>query len=729
MIGSTGGPSVLRKLGNKTNELFDNTTEKQEAMHVTEEDQRLPRALEPRAPPAESLTARTVRAFIEEGDMASARDWLQCVTTAANLATKPRRWPTEEWRRLLGEGAEPYPYADQVIAQLEAGFNIDPADEEPAGPRRARNNHGSAYLFEREVEQLLEKELGKDNIARWPEGTNPPWYILPLAVKATFSTYGDEQQFDEITRRLNETLRRCATTDMEGTARGEKRSLPPITPHRPLPNLDGIRLIFDGRELGERGKPRKFDTQTLDEFLNDMPDGAYFWKADIRGAFRNGAVLTDNRPLLGIAFRGKTYVYINLPFGANLSPVEYTTVFGRPIIYVLTSQLNARGIPGYVMVYVDDFIGRARRLHDAQHQLERLKDITKKLGVELADEKEVPPTQGPQPVLGYLLTTTPTVQLAASEQKIAKLRAILEAVQSREGPVPRRLYEKLMGVTSHLARAIPGLRTHMADLMAAAKAAKGESVHLTANVRHDLNFIAREAADWNGMEQPHRGPPTIPVGQHLTSDAAGGEGGIAIALFGEVLACEYPGPLEDPIQDRELLALVLLAIAAGERLGQPKRERTAGLAGRATRVTLRCDNTNAGAWVKKQRSTTESRNRLLTLLHRVSTLRRVQFDISWISTEENGLSDAGSRHNNRQLAQEVLAYNTHLPTSRPTWWPARTPFPARPGRVDQDCGHHKFAAAARSVLSWDPRTPDGGVGEVEKLLDGSAMWTSDLQPA
>ena len=92
---------------------------------------------------------------------------------------------------------------------------------------------------------------------------------------------------------------------------------------------------------------------TLDEALAvivDLGPGALLAKIDIKEAYRNIPVHPDDRPLLGMAWGGRTYIDCQLPFGLRSAPLLFSVVAD-----VLEWIVLQKGV-SFCMHYLDDFL-------------------------------------------------------------------------------------------------------------------------------------------------------------------------------------------------------------------------------------------------------------------------------------------------------------------------------------------------------------------------------------
>ena len=146
-------------------------------------------------------------------------------------------------------------------------------------------------------------------------------------------------------------------------------------------------------ELGGYTTPISTDTQAtrckytlpgIDDLLSEVREngaGSYIWKSDMSRAYRQ--VRLD--PLMGIKHRKRYYIDICPSFGCRTSgsACQRTTS-------AIAEELRNEGF--HCIVYVDNFCGAAptREIFIAAYKC--LHNTAARLGIELATEKDVPPT-------------------------------------------------------------------------------------------------------------------------------------------------------------------------------------------------------------------------------------------------------------------------------------------------------------------------------------------------
>ena len=271
-----------------------------------------------------------------------------------------------------------------------------------------------------------------------------------------------------------------------------------------------------------------------------MGPGALLAKADIKLAYRLVPMHPDDRPLLGVEWKGACYVDAMLPFGLSSAPKVFTAVADA-----LEWCIRRQGVTG-IDHYLDDFIIVAPASGQCGLYLAQMQEECDTLGVSLAPEK----TEGPATCITFLGIEVDTVagRLRLPQQKLQRL---CQEVTAWKGP----------------------RRPH-------------HHVHLNQQVRADLQWWKVFAESWNGIALF---PPSFEPEVEFASDASGNWGSGAWC-GGTWWQLQWPLGIQWGIAFKELFAVVLSAAVWGREwrgkrvLGHGDNESvTHMLAGRSSR--------------------------------------------------------------------------------------------------------------------------------------------------
>ena len=154
-------------------------------------------------------------------------------------------------------------------------------------------------------------------------------------------------------------------------------------------------------------------------FINSFGPGCYMAKTDIKSAFRIVPVHPDDRHLLGFKWKGRYYFDNCLPMGCS-SSCQLFELFSTALHWIVANYLPAVG----VVHVLDDFLFIAENREICQEALKLFEDICLDIGVPLAPEK----TMGPSQVLPFVGIQLDTIQMEASlpEDKVEKFSGLIQ---------------------------------------------------------------------------------------------------------------------------------------------------------------------------------------------------------------------------------------------------------------------------------------------------------------
>jgi len=146
-----------------------------------------------------------------------------------------------------------------------------------------------------------------------------------------------------------------------------------------------------------------------------LSPGALLAKVNIKLAYRLVPVHPDNRPLLGVMWKGVYYIDAILPFGLRSAPKIFTAV--ADALEWCVHRWGVRGIDHYL----DDFIIVAPpTLDQCERYLVTLEDECEVLGIKLAPEKST--HRRPICLSSVIIIDTVMGHLYLPEDKLVRLR-------------------------------------------------------------------------------------------------------------------------------------------------------------------------------------------------------------------------------------------------------------------------------------------------------------------
>ena len=154
--------------------------------------------------------------------------------------------------------------------------------------------------------------------------------------------------------------------------------------------------------------------------INLFEPGCWLAKTDIESAFRLLPISPDQRCLLGMSWQSKFYFDNCLPMGAS-SSCQLFERFSSGLQFIA----EQKGI-SHVIHYLDDFLFVNKSFASCQADLQLFTSLCEDIGVPLAPEKTVVPTQNLS-FLGFSLNTVEgTVSLPL--EKIQKCKDLINQV-------------------------------------------------------------------------------------------------------------------------------------------------------------------------------------------------------------------------------------------------------------------------------------------------------------
>ena len=230
--------------------------------------------------------------------------------------------------------------------------------------------------------------------------------------------------------------------------------------------------------------------------------GSLLAKVDIESAYRLIPVHPEDRPLLGVEWRGSCFCDGMLPFGLRSAPKVFTA-FADALEWCIRREGVER-----VFHYLDDFIIVGPPASDqCQADLESLERTCSRLGVPLAVHKH----DGPATKLTFLGIEIDTMEaiLRLPEGKLRWLVSTLSEWGDKK-VCTRRELESLVGLLNHVCKVVqPGrsfLRRMISLLTATSRSHSSKPFHhirLNREFRADLIWWRTFVKPWNGVGLMH----------------------------------------------------------------------------------------------------------------------------------------------------------------------------------------------------------------------------------
>ena len=377
--------------------------------------------------------------------------------------------------------------------------------------------------------------------------------------------------------------------------------------------------------------------------------GVQLAKLDVASAYRIVPVHPDDRPLLGMKWKGELYIDTALPFGLRSAPKIFTAI-ADGLQYILQEQGSCE-----LLHYLDDFLFMgapgSRRCHESLQLAQRM---CARLGVPLAYEKlEGPATE--LTFLGIVLDTT-KLELRLPEEKLQRVGQMITLWQGKKSCQKKELLS-LIGHLQHATRIVKPGRAFLRRMINLASTVRELTHHiwLRSGFKSDLQWWASFLTDWNGismMSSLGRHTPSIT----LTSDASGTGGCGAFTSTGQWFRCEWRGAWENEhITAKELLPVVIACALWGRRWqGQA--------------IQCYCDNAAVVSIIRTGWSKHDLSMHLMRSLSLFTAKQAISIIVDHIPGKNNVAADAISRGNLPLFFQQVPgAERVQTPVPQELW--------------------------------------------------------------
>lgn len=272
-----------------------------------------------------------------------------------------------------------------------------------------------------------------------------------------------------------------------------------------IPKKDGgQRLIHDLRGINRCLVPPKFSLRGAKEAGDVVRNSRWLAAIDLRHGYQQVAVSRDARRFLGARWGDQTVASTVLPFGLNISPYVFTRITNW-LARLVRAKTGLR-----VAVYIDDFLLGAQTEGELKEGLERAKDLFKRLGVVVSEDKEVGPATR-VPFLGFEWDAARKTVSVPQSRRAEYRRAVRNLLRH---PQSRAVWRRVIGKLLFLAEAVGPAMRHTRSLMWAA-ARRARLIEAVGEAREDLEWWER------ALSGPLEMPISLrPVSAAVATDAS-----------------------------------------------------------------------------------------------------------------------------------------------------------------------------------------------------------------
>ena len=345
------------------------------------------------------------------------------------------------------------------------------------------------------------------------------------------------------------------------------------------------RPVIDLSHLNRFVDVSPFQMETIQSVLLSVRQGDWMASIDLKEAYLQVPVHPASRHFLRFVFRDKVYQFKALCFGLSTAPQVFTRVMAP-----VSAILHFMGIR--MRRYLDDWLVQSSSRESLLRDLQTVLHLCHELGIVINPQKSnLVPSQMVQ-YLGVVIDTT-SFRASPSQERISKLQSTAAEFRSSASP-PASLWLSLLGVLSSLAHLVPGGRLRMRSLQICLHRSwdrQDPEAPVSASVE-----CLRDLQWWLHLPRLSLGVSLCQVSPdlHFWSDVGWGahlDRQIASGLWDSHQAALS-------INARELLAV---------KLGLHQFQ--SSLQGRT--VAIFCDNTTAGAYLRKEGGTRSPLNQHL----------------------------------------------------------------------------------------------------------------------
>jgi hypothetical protein len=407
-----------------------------------------------------------------------------------------------------------------------------------------------------------------------------------------------------------------------------------VVPKRTDGIQTGWRLIFDlscpvGASVND-GIPSEYGAisyeslRTAIRMVAKAGRGAKMIKRDLKSAFRYVPVSWLDQWCLIFEWEGQYYVELFLPFGLRTSPRIFN-LFSEAIHWVLET------IYGWSIThYLDDFFAVFPAHAELDGPSQTFDNVLSEIGFVKAPEKDESGTVVTH--LGFQIDSD-LMEVRLPPNKHARAVRAVSELASRK-LVPQAFFEETLGFLSHCCQVIPLGRPFLRKLFSLLKRkSRYRRIRLNSEAKQDLRWWTLFLSSWSTISLIQLSRVVF----HVNTDASGLKG-IGGVYDGRIFSSRVPSRhKEKHINWKEMFA-VLHAVILWHK------EWTYGS------VDVACDNAAVVGGINK-RSIRGPAIRPLRAILLISAVFDIDIKAHWVSTKENVIADAASRHDFKKLAK------------------------------------------------------------------------------
>ena len=358
----------------------------------------------------------------------------------------------EAWiRRCTG-----HPDDDMVMDGINFGFPLQYRGPPLYTSTPVTSNHHSAKYYPQSIQDYINKEKGLGTLVG-PFDSPPfiPWcHVSPLMTRP---------KSDSNDRRIIVDL---SYPDGGVNAYIPKHEINGITAAHSLPTVrEAVDLV---REMG---------------ILT-----AHLASVDISRAYRNFRTCPGDWPLLIIQHEGQYFLDVAMPFGSRKS-----SYYMQSVSNFVSRALSALNVT--VLIYLDDILVIGHTKAETQNAYDTVLSLLQELGLPVASHKLCPPCRN-LVWLGISVDLDNNC-LSIPEKKLEEMRSIILNIKDKSYLTVKQM-QSLIGIINHLGKTVPPARLFMSRLLESLRAAQGNHICVTPEIRADIRWFELYLKDFNG---------------------------------------------------------------------------------------------------------------------------------------------------------------------------------------------------------------------------------------
>lgn len=209
------------------------------------------------------------------------------------------------------------------------------------------------------------------------------------------------------------------------------------------------RIILDLRYVNSFQQPRSFKTETIDSVKQQVRNGDWMTKGDLKHGFHHVGMRPEHSKYLGFQVGNNFYRYTTLPMGSSNSPYTFTKIL-RPVVKYVRETMKIR-----IIWYFDDFLILGDTKEEAEESMRKVSQLLKDLGWTMNEEKSIYKASQTMNFLGFALDTSATPKIKIPYQKKRNIRRkVLKLIKKAiEGPVWVKSVAKVAGLAQSITKA------------------------------------------------------------------------------------------------------------------------------------------------------------------------------------------------------------------------------------------------------------------------------------